>query len=449
MSILRRKTLLRTVIAAGLVLGLAYGGSVYFFWRASTQEERDAIAEADRLDPGWRLEELEKKQPIIPDEENGALAVLVAANLWPVQQSSSQQEFWAEGGIEQSIVDLSPEIQMNAKQQESLMKELGKALLALQEARKLIGLSRGRFPPSGSREDGSAGLACQESRRIATLLQLNSILQAQDNQADEALATAMAVLNTGRSIGDEPITISQLVRLSCESLAIRNAERVLAQGQSSEKTLNATQQLFQDEAAQTLLLFGTRGDRAVTFQRMTTLRTMFVPTSNLGGLFRLQTKCVEAAKAPAEEQLSRLQELKEEASKLDPLVARSFPSHEKIARSFLRNQAWLRCTCVALATERYRRSHGRWPNSFAFLVPEFLGEVPTDPYNGSPLKYRRLDDGVVIYSVGPDCQDNGGKLDRQNPTTEGTDIGFQLWDVVHRRQPWRQMVKEPKEDPEK
>jgi hypothetical protein len=45
-----------------------------------------------------------------------------------------------------------------------------------------------------------------------------------------------------------------------------------------------------------------------------------------------------------------------------------------------------------------------------------------------------LDDGVVIYSVGADGKDNGGKLDK-NPTKDGTDRGFRLWDVPKRRQP--------------
>ena len=34
-----------------------------------------------------------------------------------------------------------------------------------------------------------------------------------------------------------------------------------------------------------------------------------------------------------------------------------------------------------------------------------------------------------------DGTDDGGKLDRRNPMTKGTDQGFQLWDVKERRQP--------------
>jgi hypothetical protein len=31
--------------------------------------------------------------------------------------------------------------------------------------------------------------------------------------------------------------------------------------------------------------------------------------------------------------------------------------------------------------------------------------------------------------------DNGGHLDRQQPTAPGSDLGFRLWDVGKRRQP--------------
>jgi len=163
----------------------------------------------------------------------------------------------------------------------------------------------------------------------------------------------------------------------------------------------------------------------------------FVMNRMLRELFRLQTECVEASKAPPEELLSRLQEIKAKAPKLDPFSSLWLPTYEKFVRVFLRNQARLRCSYVAFAVERFRRSHGRWPDSLAALVPEFLKELPADPYTGLPLRFRRLADGVVIYSVGPDEKDDGGKLDRTNPTASGTDLGFQLWDVAHRRQPWR------------
>src|SRR5207248_825627 len=44
---------------------------------------RTAIAEADRLDPGWRLMELEAARAEIPDSENAAIQVLAVRKLLP------------------------------------------------------------------------------------------------------------------------------------------------------------------------------------------------------------------------------------------------------------------------------------------------------------------------------------------------------------------------------
>jgi len=46
------------------------------------------------------------------------------------------------------------------------------------------------------------------------------------------------------------------------------------------------------------------------------------------------------------------------------------------------------------------------------LVPNSIKAVPADPYDGKPLRYRRLSDGVVVYALGFDRKDNGGRYHR-------------------------------------
>jgi hypothetical protein len=96
-----------------------------------------------------------------------------------------------------------------------------------------------------------------------------------------------------------------------------------------------------------------------------------------------------------------------------------------------------RCGAVAAALERHRRRHGRWPDSLAALVPDLLPAVPSDPFDSQPLRYRRLADGVVVYSVWIDRTDDGGKLADAFPSPAGSGLGVRLWDVPHRRQPPR------------
>jgi hypothetical protein len=51
------------------------------------------------------------------------------------------------------------------------------------------------------------------------------------------------------------------------------------------------------------------------------------------------------------------------------------------------------------------------------------GEVPTDIYSGAPLRYRRLDNGYVVYSVGFDGKDGGGEPGNWH---QGGDITFHV-----------------------
>ena len=46
-----------------------------------------------------------------------------------------------------------------------------------------------------------------------------------------------------------------------------------------------------------------------------------------------------------------------------------------------------------------------------FIDLKLPEEETIDPFTGKPLVMKRLSDGWVIYSVGKDLQDDGGKVD--------------------------------------
>ncbi len=64
---------------------------------------------------------------------------------------------------------------------------------------------------------------------------------------------------------------------------------------------------------------------------------------------------------------------------------------------------------VALAIECFRQQTGRLPENLNELVPQFLSDVPEDPFDGQSLRYHQLAHGYVIYSVGRDGHDNNGR----------------------------------------
>ncbi len=114
-----------------------------------------------------------------------------------------------------SIDKLSPEIQLDEEQTEFLRYQLKQAMPALEQARKVADLPRGRYaavvlePIPLATSLGHAS----ENYRVAYLLRNDARLQSQDGNIEAACRSVHAVINTGRAIGDEQVLISQLVRM--------------------------------------------------------------------------------------------------------------------------------------------------------------------------------------------------------------------------------------------
>ncbi len=67
-------------------------------------------------------------------------------------------------------------------------------------------------------------------------------------------------------------------------------------------------------------------------------------------------------------------------------------------------------TKTAFALSQYRLAHGGYPRKLAELAPQYLPQVPKDIFqNDAELHYQRQPEGYLIYSVGPNGRDDGGK----------------------------------------
>jgi hypothetical protein len=74
-------------------------------------------------------------------------------------------------------------------------------------------------------------------------------------------------------------------------------------------------------------------------------------------------------------------------------------------------EAVRKVTLAAIALKRYQLRHGAFPSELQALVPEFSSEVPRDPVDGKPLRYRPNADGTfLLYSIGADGKDGGGDV---------------------------------------
>jgi hypothetical protein len=65
---------------------------------------------------------------------------------------------------------------------------------------------------------------------------------------------------------------------------------------------------------------------------------------------------------------------------------------------------------LGIALELYRRAHGAWPDTLEQLSPAYVPVLPVDRITGGPMQYRIVDDYPIVYSLGADRDDDGGRI---------------------------------------
>ncbi len=440
-----------------LIAAVIIAGRMAWHHYQATKNLQEALAEMDRAEPGWRLEEIEAAREKIPEEENSARVVVAATKMLPRN--------WPPKEFDDLFVKLAPTEQLPPEDFARLKKELTDVRPALVEAHKLAGMPRGRHYLSYERNVLDTLLRDQvEGRRISRLLVLDALRHGQEGNLKEALVSCRAALNTARAIGDEPFASSQLIRTAGLVAVCQAVEHTLGQGEPPREEMIAIRKLLAEEDAYADLMVAARGERAVdhgtfdaiesgdvSFGQMALGKTEW--TDRFYALFyrdnlrdehpimlREMTRWVAIAQMPSSEQaqVERQFELAvRDLPKSAILTRLLLPNLTKLGEASRRKHACIRCISAALAAECYRQTHKHWPDSLDQLCPQFLSAVPLDPFDGSPLRYRRLKDGAMIYSVGNDRVDDGGNLDPEHITQPNVDVGYRLWDVSKRRQPPR------------
>jgi hypothetical protein len=446
----------------------------------ANEEVKQAVADLDGSEPGWTFDEIQARRKSIPDEKNGAKRVVAAFKLmphpWPAWRDAVEAKKLGLAEEDRDALNDSPwqndpRLLPEGMQLEVLRSELKRAEAALKAAQALEQCPDGRYDINYKLDMLNTLIQdTQDTRELTNLLELNAIRKVAEGDVEGACRNAFATLQVGRSHGDEIILIVQLVRIAQGHIAVHMLERALTHGTPSKKVLWSLQDGFEREANEVpeLMLGALRGERALVHrmleayadgqlslqQALSTSGKQEKETAwnSMVGYFgypfmrrghadylRRMTELIESAKLPAPEQQERGKEIEQQLVELKRSGDRSvilsglfLPAVQKVLDAGHRQQAVLRCAATALAAERYRQEKGNWPGTLDTLVPTYLKEVPTDPYDGKPLRLRRTDDGIIVYSIGPDQADDGGTLNRENPVAPGADLGFQLWDAGQR-----------------
>lgn len=440
--------------------------------RAAATPKRDKIvAELDAKDPLWRTTALTEARnaKLPPPEQNAAelahKAYLKLPKSYRDWDSRSHAANWR-GDV------TNPHLPPRADIAET-RDQLRKVREAVEMARRLKDVPGGGFRFEFKEPTLLATNLDRQQylRTVMSVLSFDAAVRAYDRDYDTSLDSCLAILSVARSLGDEPMFISQLIRMAGVAICVGAMERTLCWGDGfDDARLAEIDRAFAKESNEPRMLQALRGERAVFFRfcenidsgafdivgdysmiglQVSTPTAWYVksriPEEQTVGL-EMFNKFIEAAAKPAgQERTAALQAAEYEFDKrvyrrrigpvpLHPLLNLLMPAISKMQEADTRTVASLHAARVAIACERHRARTGSFPERLEEIPNDLLSEVPTDPFSGKPILYKKLDDGAVAYSVGGDGVDNGAK--KLNPRTEkGNDLGFRLWTPEHRRKP--------------
>ena len=285
-------------------------------------------------------------------------------------------------------------------------------------------------------------------------------MSAVDGRADDALDDALALLALARGIGDEPLLLSQLVRMAFGTLAARSVERTLGLGEPSAEKLLEVRYALLAEADVPKLLPALRGERASMSRMADDVESGKLKARELlawvtdrdpgeagagpaavgvGAILpeahakylKLMNRAVAAAELPlGPDRAAEFAAIDRDACADDSWEGKGarhvFLNVMHCDASETRARALLRATSLACALERERRKSGAFP---AKLI-----DLPADPWTDERMLTKRLPDGVAVYTTGPDGKDDSFLLP-DHTFTNGDDVGVRLFDPKHRRRP--------------
>jgi RNA polymerase sigma factor (sigma-70 family) len=283
----------------------------------------------------------------------------------------------------------------------------------------------------------------QKIKSGTQMTEMAAILDAEDKQGKQAADDVLLTLALARSLKAEPMLISQLVREASVAIAMAALEQVINRVTLPPESLSELSKAFQNMED-----YDARGEG---FNRSLIGEKVMVMAAFKNA--NLQDLTAFAASDATDEQRQQMARhlkqpggLKDEEDYLKTtfeqfLTARKedFPGRLKNAAAIqqhaaeatngvlLLNNSWLtgyaglvskeagglanlRLALTAVALEQFRAGHNnRYPAILSELTPDYLSATPLDPFDGQPLRYRQQGAGYVLYSIGPDLKDDGGK----------------------------------------
>jgi len=108
----------------------------------------------------------------------------------------------------------------------------------------------------------------------------------------------------------------------------------------------------------------------------------------------------------------------------DLLISLLMPAVRKVQSAVDRVRQTEDNLFAAIALARYERANKRYPKDLRALVPKYLGQIPQDAFSGKALIYHPTNNGYLLYSVGVNGKDEGGRGYNDKP--QGDDLSVRM-----------------------
>jgi hypothetical protein len=329
---------------------------------------------------------------------------------------------------------------------------------ALELLHKGAKIEHSRYPVDFSRGFEAVMPYLSDIRQGVRLLYLEAILHAENNEPELAIQSIESMLGVARSLSEEPTLVSQLVNITCKALAVQALEGVINRTELTDAQLGHLSKIFTGAEDTSTMSVAFIGERCLGIAAFNTpafkLRDWFYSTSSstesfisaviialykLVGLAEvdkiiyldLMSESMKAYQLPLPQRQKAFKAVEGKIyglSKIHFLLHIIMPAMSQLVMLDLRHIAELRAAQGAVTIQRYRLATGNRPDTLADLVPDYLDTVLSDPFDGNDLRYKKLDTGFVVYSIGEDGKDDGGK--EKTPETERSN--FDLTFIVER-----------------
>jgi hypothetical protein len=293
--------------------------------------------------------------------------------------------------------------------------------------------------------------------QVSELINIQTLLSIDDGNQNQAADLIELRFHLARLLGQESIVAPYYSRLTIVGGGLEGLERLVNAGLLSPAIIRRLQNVLQ--AAETDLLDTEALRRALICERAVLIETAHEsdagfaaraanspgggPGNSLAAYevmkfagrweaqmvdaLRMVSAEIEMFNLPLGRWRLRVAELDVERGMLDGRRSLALLSISRgasigdLALRQLSDIARVRAAQTALAIELRRVTTNRptaAPEKLDELVPQFLAQIPTDPFDGKPIRYARQKTGYVVYSIGRDGIDNHGRINPKRQRSE-------------------------------